>query len=462
MKKINIIIIGLAAVALTGCKSLYGTYERPDDVKMDNIVRDPLNDQATLSTADSTGFGNLPWRSVFTDPQLQTIIEKTLQNNPDLLNAALNIHMAEQQLKAAKLAYLPSVVFAPQGTISHFDHHAEATKSYTLPIAASWDISLFGNLLSQKRAAQVTLLQAKDYQVAVKTGLICNVANLYYTLLMLDRQQEIVKDMQKLTKDTWDMMKLQMDFGRARSTSVQSAEAAYYSVLTQDATLRQNIREVENSLSLLMGEPAHAIARGKLEAQSLPEQYAAGVGLNMLANRADIHAKEMALASCFYGIETARSRFYPSINISPTGAFTNLSGAVNPGKILLSVVGQLTQPIFMKGQLIAGLRVAEDQYQIALNDWKNAILSAGSEVSNALVAYNSSTEKSQLEEKQIEVLKKNVEHTQMLFKQSSSTYLEVITAQQQLLNAEISKVQDDFSKMQAVVNLYYALGGGTN
>ena len=462
MKTKKIIIIALAAVALTGCKSLYGTYERPDDVKMDNIVRDPLNDQDYLSAADSTGFGNLPWRSVFTDPQLQTIIEKTLANNPDLLNAALNIDMAEQQLKAAKLAYLPSVVFAPQGTISHFDHHAEATKSYTLPIAASWDISLFGNLLSQKRAAQVSLLQAKDYQVAVKTGLIANVANLYYTLLMLDRQQEIVKDMQQLTKDTWDMMQLQMDFGRARSTSVQSAEAAYYSVLTQDATIRQNIREVENSLSLLMGEPAHAIARGKLETQVLPEQYAAGVGLNMLANRADVHAKEMALAACFYNVETARSRFYPSINISPTGAFTNLSGAVNPGKILLSVVGQLTQPIFMKGQLIAGLRVAKDQYEIAYNDWQNAILSAGSEVSNALVVYSSSTEKSQLEEKQIEVLKKNVEHTQMLFKQSSSTYLEVITAQQQLLNAEISKVQDDFSKMQAVVNLYYALGGGTD
>ena len=462
MKKTNIIIIGLAAVAMTGCKSLYGTYERPEGVVTDNIVRDPLNDQASLSTADSTGFGNLPWRTVFTDPQLQTIIEKTLQNNPDLLNAALNIDMAEQQLKTAKLAYLPSVVFAPQGTISHFDRHAEATKSYTLPIAASWDVSLFGNLLSQKRAAQVGLLQAKDYQVAVKTGLICNVANLYYTLLMLDRQQEIVKDMQQLTKDTWDMMKLQMDFGRARSTSVQSAEAAYYSVLTQDATLRQNIREVENSLSLLMGEPAHAIARGKLEDQSLPEQYAAGVGLNMLANRADIHAKEMALASCFYNVETARSRFYPSINISPTGAFTNLSGAVNPGKILLNVVGQLTQPIFMKGQLVAGLRVAEDQYKVAYNDWQNAILSAGSEVSNALVLYSSSTEKSELEAKQIEVLKKSVEHTQMLFKQSSSTYLEVITAQQQLLNAEISKVQDDFSKMQAVVNLYYALGGGTN
>lgn len=461
MKTTKIILVALAAVMMTGCKSLYGTYERPQDVTMDNIVRDPLNDEAYLSTADSTGFGNLPWRSVFTDPQLQTIIEKTLQNNPDLLNAALNIDMAEQQLKAAKLAYLPQVVFAPQGTISHFGDHAEATKSYTLPVAASWDISLFGNLLSQKRAAQVGLLQAKDYQVAVKTGLICNVANLYYTLLMLDRQREIVKNMEGLTKDTWDMMKLQMDFGRARSTSVQSAEAAYYSVLTQDAALRQNIREVENSLSLLMGEPAHAIARGKLENQSLPEQYAAGVGLNMLANRADVHAKEMALAQCFYNVETARSRFYPSINISPTGAFTNSNGMVNPGKLLLSVVGQLTQPIFMKGQLVAGLRVAEDQYKVAYNDWQNSILSAGSEVSNALVVYSSSKEKSELEQKQIDVLQKNVEHTQMLFKQSSSTYLEVITAQQQLLNAEISKVQDDFSKMQAVVNLYYALGGGT-
>ena len=160
MKKTHIIIIALAAVVMTGCKSLYGTYERPTDVTTDNIVRDPLNDEAYLNLTDTTGFGNLPWRSVFTDPQLQAIIEKTLENNPDLLNAALNIHMAEQQLKAAKLAYLPQVVFAPQGTIQHFGTHSETTKSYTLPLSASWDISLFGNLLSQKRATQMQLLQA--------------------------------------------------------------------------------------------------------------------------------------------------------------------------------------------------------------------------------------------------------------------------------------------------------------
>ena len=463
MKK-TVIYMALASVLLSGCKayhSLYDDYERPE-VKTDNVVRNPIDDNAYLSSADSTGFGNLPWRSVFTDANLQTIIERTLANNPDLLNAALNIDMAEAQLKAAKLAYLPSVAFAPQGSITHFGTHTKATQAYTLPIAASWNVDLFGNLRSQKKAAQVALLQTKDYELAVKTGLICNAANLYYTLLMLDKQMEIVADMQKLTKDTWDMMKLQMELGRTRSTSVQSAEAAYYSVLTQSASLKGQIREVENSLSLLMGEPAHAITRSTLASQSLPESYAKGVGINMLANRPDVHANEMALAQCFYGVETARSRFYPSITISPTGAFTNSNGLVNPGKILLSLVGQLTQPIFANGQLKAGLRVAEAQYKQAYNTWQNSILSAGSEVSNALVQYNSADEKSKLEEKQIEVLKKNVEHTQLLFRQSSSTYLEVISAQQNLLNAEISKVQDDFSKMQAVVNLYYALGGGTN
>ena len=463
MKK-TVIYMALASVLLSGCKayhSLYDDYERPE-VKTDNVVRNPIDDNAYLSSADSTGFGNLPWRSVFTDANLQTIIERTLANNPDLLNAALNIDMAEAQLKAAKLAYLPSVAFAPQGSITHFGTHTKATQVYTLPIAASWNVDLFGNLRSQKKAAQVALLQTKDYELAVKTGLICNAANLYYTLLMLDKQMEIVADMQKLTKDTWDMMKLQMELGRTRSTSVQSAEAAYYSVLTQSASLKGQIREVENSLSLLMGEPAHAITRSTLASQSLPESYAKGVGINMLANRPDVHANEMALAQCFYGVETARSRFYPSITISPTGAFTNNNGLVNPGKILLSLVGQLTQPIFANGQLKAGLRVAEAQYKQAYNTWQNSILSAGSEVSNALVQYNSADEKSKLEEKQIEVLKKNVEHTQLLFRQSSSTYLEVISAQQNLLNAEISKVQDDFSKMQAVVNLYYALGGGTN
>ena len=256
------------------------------------------------------------------------------------------------------------------------------------------------------------------------------------------------------------MMKLQMDFGRARSTSVQSAEAAYYSVQTQAADIRRQIRETENTLSLLLGEPAQTVARGSLENQSLPANFAGGIGVQLLSNRADVHANEMALAQCFYNVQTARSRFYPSLTISPTGAWTNSGGMVNPGKLLLSVVGSLTQPIFMRGQLTAGLRVAEDKYKQAYNTWQNSILKAGSEVSNALVAYNAANEKEQLRKQQIDVLKTNVEHTQMLYTQSSSTYLEVITAQQSLLNAEISQVQEQFTKLQSIVNLYKALGGG--
>ncbi len=461
MKRYNFLIIGLAAVTLTGCKSLYGKYERPA-VNTSGLIRDAVNDNDTLAVTDTTSFANIPWRSVFTDPQLQTLIAKTLANNPDLLNAALNIDMAEAQLKAAKLAFLPGITFTPQGTISTWDGQ-KATKIYSLPISASWDANLFGNLTAAKRAAQVSMLQMKDYQVAVQTKLIANVANMYYTLLMLDKQLQIVNDMEKLTKDTWDIMKVQLQTVRGvRSTAVQSAESNYLSVQTQKEDLKRQIRETENSLSLLMGEQAHAIQRTTLDAQSLPTTFSTGVGVQLLSNRADVHAYEMALANCFYNVEAARARFYPSLTISASGAYTNSSGMgiVNPGKILLSAVGSLTQPIFMKGQLRAGLRVAEDQYKQALNTWQNSVLSAGSEVSNALVLYNASDAKSKLESKRIEVLKKNVEDTRNLMASAGSTYLEVITAQSNLLNAQLNQVQDDFYKMQAVVNLYYALGGG--
>lgn len=460
MKKKNILLIGLAALTVVSCKSLYGTYERPD-VKTTGLIRDAVSVSDTLLATDTLSFGNLPWRSVFTDPLLQRHIETALGNNVNMLNAALNVKMVEAQLKAAKLAFLPQFTFTPQGTIASWDG-GKASKTYQLPIAASWNVDLFGNLLSQKRSAQMALLQTKDYQTVVQCNIISNVANMYYTLLMLDSQLNILGDMTKLTKDTWDLMKLQMDLGRARSTSVQSAEANYYSVQAQTAEMKRQIREVENSLSLLLGQPAQQIPRGKLEEQSLPSEFSTGVGIQLLANRADVHAAEMNLAQCFYNVQTARSRFYPSLTISPSGTFTNSAGGgvVNPGKWLLSAVGSLVQPIFMKGQLTAGLRVAEAQYEQAYNTWQNIVLQAGSEVSNALVLYNSSNEKSALETQQIDVLKKNVEHTQLLFKSSGSSYLEVITAQQSLLNAQLSKITDDFHKMQAVVNLYQALGGG--
>lgn len=462
MNKSSFIIIGLAALTLSGCKSLYGNYERPE-VKTDGLVRDTASVTAKLAMTDTASFGNLPWRSVFTDPQLQALIEKGLANNPDLLNAALNIDMAEAQLKAAKLAFLPSFSFTPQGTISSWDGN-KATKVYSMPVNASWNVDLFGTLRSQKRAAQVALLQSKDYELSVKTSLISNIANCYYTLLMMDKQVEILDGMIDLTKQTWDIMKTQKELGNVRSTGVQSAENNYYSTLTQKTELLRQIRDTENTLSLLLGEPGGNIPRGKLDDQSLPSNFSTGVPLQLLSNRPDVHAYEMQLAQCFYNVQTARSRFYPSITISGSGAFTNSGGMgiTNPGKWLLSAVGSLVQPIFQNGQLVAGLRVAKDQYQQAYNTWQNSVFKAGNEVSNALALYNASEQKSKLEAHQIEVLKQNVEDTRALMGSSTSTYLEVITAQSSLLNVQLSKVQDDFSKMQAVVDLYYALGGGAN
>ena len=453
-------IMGLAAVVFTGCKSLYGKYERPD-VNTAGILRDAASGVDTLAAADTASFGNLPWRSVFTDPILQGHIQTALDNNFDLCNAALNVEMAMAQLKAAKLSFLPSFSFTPSGTIASWDGRG-ATKTYSLPVNASWNIDLWGNLLSQKRAAQVVLLQSQDYQRAVKTNIIAGVANLYYTLLMLDRQMEILNNMEKLTKDTWDIMLAQKEYGRVRSTGVQSAEANHYAVLARKTDMTRQIREAENALSLLMGQPAHFIARGKLADQSLPSAFATGVGVQLLNNRPDVHAAEMALAQCFYNVETARARFYPALNINAAGIFTNSGGGavVNPGAWLLNAVAQLVQPIFQNGKLVAGLKVAEAQYKQAYNTWQGIILSAGSEVSNALVQYNTSAEKSRIEARQAKVLQQNVIDTKELMASAGSSYLEVITAQSSLLNVELSQVVDDFTKMQAVVNLYNALGGG--
>lgn len=457
MKKL--MIFAAVALLMSSC-GLYNKYERPE-VNTKGLIRDVQSPVDTLVSSPDNNFGNLPWRSLFTDALLRQHIETALNNNADLLNAALNVKMAEQQLKVSKLAFLPSFAFAPSGTLSSWDGNTPS-KIYSLPVQASWSVDLFGNLLSQKRSAQVALLATKDYQTVVQTNIVCGIANMYYTLMMLDRQLQVVTDMSGLVKETWEMMQLQMNLGRARSTSVQSAEANYYSVLAQAEDLKRQIREVENSFCLLLGEPGHQVERSTLEEQLLPSEFATGVGVQLLANRADVHAAEMQLAQCFYDVETARSRFYPSITISGSGAFTNSSGAgiVNPGKWLLNAVASLVQPIFQQGKIVAGLKVAQYQEEQAFNTWQNTVLKAGNEVSNALVLYNSSSEKSALEAKQIAALEKNVEDTKLLYKSSGSSYLEVISAESNLLNARLSKVADDFYKMQAVVNLYQALGGG--
>lgn len=461
MKKI---LIFAAATMLLGSCGVYNKYERPS-VDTQGLIRDVESDVDTLAVApqDTASFGNLPWRAVFTDPQLQALIEQGLEKNSDLRNAALTVQMYETMLKAAKLAFLPAINFGSNslGNIQTiYTDPSQTNKSYSFPMTASWTLDLFGNILSQKRSTQMKLLGFKDYQMAVRAQVIGGIANCYYTLLMLDEQVRIVTEMSKMAKETWEMMKLQHQLGRMRSTSVQSAEAAYLNTLTQANDFRRQIRSTENALSLLIGQAGQQIPRSTLAAQSLPTEFSTGVGVELLKNRPDVHNAEMQLAACFHDVQTARSQFYPNITIGATGAFGNVNGTLNPGKWLTNFFGGLTQPIFNRGALTANLKVSKLKYEQAFNSWQNAILSAGNEVSNALVNYHVYDENSKLETQRVEVLTKNVEDTRALYKSSGSSYLEVLTAQTQLLSAQLSKVNDDYSKMINVITLYTALGGG--
>ena len=463
MKKI---MIFFSATLLMSSCGLYNKYERPDNVLTQGLVRDVVSDGDTLAVApqDTASFGNLPWRSVFTDPQLQSLIEEGLSNNANLLNATLNVQMYESMLTAAKLAFLPAVTIGgnnPMGTISTLQTDPSVTtKSYSIPVTASWTLDLFGNILSQKRSTQMQLLAMKDYQMTVRAQVVSGIANAYYTLLMLDKQLAIVTEMGDMAKETWEMMKLQYQLGRMRSTSVQSAQAAYLSTQTQAIDFRRQIRATENALCLLIGRAGQQVPRSTLEAQSLPTEFSTGVGVALLQNRPDVHRAEMQLAACFHDVQTARSQFYPNITVGASASFTNNNGALTPGKWLTTLFGSLTQPIFMRGALTANLKVSKMKYEQAFNTWQNSILQAGNEVSNALVNYNGYDKNSKLETERIEILTKNVEDTRALYQSSGASYLEVLTAQSQLLSAQITKVTDDFNKMQSVVSLYTALGGG--
>jgi NodT family efflux transporter outer membrane factor (OMF) lipoprotein len=460
MKRLSLLVMITATIVLTNSCRLYKPYERPS-VNDKGLYRDTINNADTLAVKDSLTFGNLPWQEVFTDSYLQQLIDKGLENNTDLLKASLSITEAEAQLKTARLAFYPSFTFAGSGTVSSWDYQ-KASQVYSLPVESSWVIDLFGSLTNAKRAQKVNLLMINDYQQAVRVSLIANIANCYYTLLMLDKQLEITEQTASLTKKTWDMMEAQKKYSRANEAAVQSSKANYYAVMASIPELKRQIRETENSLSLMLGQSPQTVGRNKLENQSLPKNISTGLPVQLLSNRPDVHSAEMALANCYYQTNVARAAFYPNLTITGSAGWTNYTGSyiINPGKMLAAAVGSLTQPIFENGKLKAALKVAKAEQQKAYLDWQYSILNAGSEVSNALMLYQSSTQKSFFEQKQIESLERNVEVSKKLFNLGSSSYLEVISAQQYLLNAQISKISDDFYKMQSVVNLYYALGGG--
>lgn len=436
---------------MTSC-GIYKNYQRPD------VVTDGL--YGTAETADSTTLGDISWQEMFTDPQLQALIDLALTNNTDLQSAQWRVKEAEATLKSARLAYLPSFNFAPQGTISSFDNGA-ASKTYSIPVTASWQIDIFGGLTNAKRKAKALYLQSREYQQAVRTQLIASVANLYYTLLMLDSQYEVTKETAAKWEESVRTMREMKAAGMTNEAGVAQYEGSYYGIVASLNDIEYSIRETENSLCSVLGEVPHEIVRGCLDEQQLPDNLAVGVPVQMLSNRPDIRQAEYSLMQSFYATNAARSALYPSITLSGSAGWTNNAGVItNPGKLMLSAAGSLLQPIFNANANRANLKIAKAQQEESKLAFQQALLNAGAEVNNALTQCQTARAKTDLRIKQIEAMERAVESTELLMQHSSTTYLEVLTAQQSLLSAQLSQIADQFDEIQGVVNLYQALGGG--
>lgn len=446
------VIFGITLL-MVGC-GIYKPYSRPE-VKTDNLYG------SEYETKDTTSVADLRWDEIFTDPKLQSLIERGLENNNDMKSAHLRVKEAEAALKSARLAYLPSFNLAPNGGVSSFDG-SKGAWTYTVPLAASWQIDIFGGITNAKRKAKANYEASQEYRQAVRTQLISAIANYYYTLLMLDSQYAVsLQTAQSLTKSA-ETMRAMKRAGMTTEAGVAQMEAAANSINASLYDLCLSIREVENSLSTLLGEIPQAIDRGSLDNQQLPEELLTGVPLRLLENRPDVKSAEMALMQAHYATAAARSALYPTLTLEGLVGWTNSAGSVivNPGKILLSATGSLVAPIFNAGKARAQLKIAKAQQEEAKLSFQQSLLNAGAEVNNALAKVQSAREKQLWREKQIAALRSAYNSTQLLMKHGSTTYLEVLTAEQNLLQGELDRISDRFNEIQGTVQLYISLGGG--
>ena len=449
------IIIGLLLLTgLSGCH-IYRTYERPELSGVDRLYRVPAMTEDTMSLADFS------WKELFTDTVLQQLIEKGIANNTDLNIARLKVREAEALLTSSKLAYLPSVSLTPQGTIKSIEGNSP-TKTYNLAASADWELDIFGRLTNAKREAKAVLEQSQAYKQAVQTQLIATIANSYYTLLMLDKQLDISKRTAEIWAENLRVMKALKKAGQTTEMAVAQIEASKLSVDASLLSLEQQITEVENSLSSLLGVVPQRIDRSTLDMQSFPDTLSVGVPLQLLQRRPDVRQSEAVLAESFYTTNRAYSAFYPAITLSGSAGWTNAAGAIisNPGEWLFSAVGALVQPLFNRGQNIANLKVAKARQEEALLTFRQTLLNAGTEVNDALLQWQVARRRLDLDRQQIISLQSAVRSSELLMRHSSQNYLEVLTARQTLLDAELSAVSDRFEEIQGVINLYHALGGG--
>ena len=470
MKRLSNIIALALCVMLTGC-GLYDKYNQTVEAPVDAFG--PMDGGATSGGTES--LAQMSWREFFTDPLLQQLIEQVLANNTDLNSARIAVEKSETSLKTAKMAYLPSLYFSPQGTLSKFDDNPWS-KTYTLPLQLSMDVDVFGSITNKKRAAQAVLLQAQMGEEAIRANLISTTAQQYYMLQLLDRQLTILTMTDSLWNASLETQKSLWENGKSYSTAVNQMESSYLNVKTQIVDTRRNIRATENAISrLLAGTPQH-IERENWGFSANPNHpdsetgqrmfdtqfLKIGVPATMLELRPDIRMANHAMEEAFYNVQAARSAFFPSITLTGSAGWTNNGGLiVNPGKILLNAVGQLTQPIFARGQLKANLKIQQLTQEDLQKKYVQTVIDAGNQVNEAMADCQAAREKHAYYHRQVQVLYDAYTGTHELMDNGKASYLEVLTAQESLLNAQLSEAANMYKGAQAVIALYIALGGST-
>lgn len=452
------IIIFTAITAILSSCSIYGKYQRQEEMPVvDSLYRTDLG----INPQDTTSLGTMPWEEMFTDTTLQALIRTGLGNNTNLLTAIQRVEQAKAGLYAAKWSYSPTLNLTPQGSLTSIDAK-KPSYGYNLGGAVTWDIDLFGSILNAKRGAQAQLLQQEAYQQAVRSQIIATIANSYYALLMMDEQVRISDESVVIWKEQVRTMEAMLKVGSVRENAVTQARANLYGLEASNANLKKQQRETENALCNLLGQPSGVIERSTIDAQSLPDTLSVGLPIYLLSNRPDVYAAEMALAAAFYNTNKARSAFYPKITLSGSAGWTNSMGKAiaNPAGVLINALAQLTEPIFNKGQLNANLKVSKADQEIASLNYRQAILNAGQQVNDALYAVETAGNMLEKHKLQCEDLERTVKTAELLWRKAGGTYLELLTAQQQLLNAQLSAVSDRYNQLKSTVTLYQALGGG--
>ena len=410
-----------------------------------------------LMTASAQTVDSIGWRSVFTEPQLVGLIETALERNADLRTANLNVVQAEAQLKAARLAFLPGLTVSAEGQLQKTKGQA-TQKTYNVPLTMQWEIDLAGRLRGEKRAAVANYWSTAETERAVRLQLIAAVATHYYQLVMMREQLAVTRETIENARQTVETMEALKEVGMQNEAAVSAARAAYLNVSAQEKTLLQQIQATENALVVLVGRQLEI----NLTDEATTPIFTSNTSypIEMLANRPDVKAAEYTLKAQMAQVDVARAAFYPQLTISASAGWTNNVGEiVNPGQMLLSAIGSLVQPLFSKGQNRANLRIAKARQEQALVAFNQALLVAGAELSDALTACQLSSERLALRQQEVAAAERAYEVSKDVMQNSSSTYLEVLTAQQSLLQSRLSLTADRFDLIQGEINLFKALGG---